>query len=114
MKYEVYQINLSREQINEVNSSKDGYPEFYAKYMNTTFRPTAESIVAAKDMYSKVAVIEADGFEEVFEIGNIFEGYEDVIERIAPMHSVSVGDVIVREDGVTKFVAPIGFQSVTL
>jgi hypothetical protein len=28
------------------------------------------------------------------------------------MHSVSVGDVIVSEDGIAKFVAPIGFQNV--
>jgi hypothetical protein len=30
------------------------------------------------------------------------------------MHSVSVGDVIVREDGVTKFVAPYGFTAVNI
>jgi hypothetical protein len=28
------------------------------------------------------------------------------------MHSVSVGDIIVREDGVTKFVAPYSFEPI--
>ena len=43
-----------------------------------------------------VATIEAVDLNAVFEIGNI--GPEDKIERLAPMHSISVGDVIIDED----------------
>jgi hypothetical protein len=111
MKYEVLQINLTREQSDLVNSSKD-YPEFYNLYLNTTFRPTVEAIKAAKDMYKKVAVITANSFDGVFTASNV--GYEDQIERFAPMHSVSVGDILVREDGVSVYVDTMGFRPVSL
>ena len=109
MKFDVFQINFTDEQVDLINESETR-PDFYLEYLDTNFRPTAEAIVKAKKQYQKVATIEANGFEDVFEIGNI--GPESKITRISPMHSVSVGDVIVREDGVAKFVAPIGFESV--
>jgi hypothetical protein len=36
------------------------------------------------------------------------------IERLAPMHSVSVGDVIVDEQGHAVYVAPLGFNSLNV
>lgn len=106
-KFEVLQINLSREQIDLVNNS-EVRPAFYEQYLNTTFRPTAEAIVTASAMYQKVAVITAENFEDVFTVGNV--GPEEQIERLAPMHSVSVGDVVIREDGVTMYVDSYGFK----
>ena len=57
--------------------------------------------------YEIVCEIEAADLDEVFEIGNI--GPEEKITRIAPMHSVSVGDVIRDDRGRCFVVAPIGF-----
>jgi hypothetical protein len=52
----------------------------------------------------------------VFEVGNLGPKTKlgESITRFLPMHSVSVGDVVVREDGVTKFVAPYGFTAVNI
>ena len=102
MKFNVYQINLS---------DKD-YENGVLRemYLDTTMSPTAEVIEKASGLYVKVAEIDADDFEEVFQIGNI--GPEEKITRINEMHSVSVGDIIVREDGVTKFVAPYSFEPI--
>lgn len=108
-KFRVFQINLSNDQIDEVNTSKD-YPDFYKKYLATTFRPTAEAIVEARDMYTEVAVIDARNLEDVFNIGNI--GPEDCIQRIKPMHSISVGDVVINELGIASVVASMGFTRV--
>ena len=58
-----------------------------------------------------VATIEAVDLHAVFEIGNI--GPEDKIERLAPMHSISVGDVIVDEDEKSFSVDPVGFSEIT-
>ena len=58
-------------------------------------------------LYTHVANIEADDYNQVFEIGNI--GPEQNIERLARMSSVSVGDVIVGPDGTIVVVAGIGF-----
>ena len=57
--------------------------------------------------HKHVATIEADDLDEVFDIGNI--GPEELITRHAPMHSVSVGDVIQTPDGEFFAVASMGF-----
>ena len=44
-----------------------------------------------------------------FEAGNI--GPEDRIERLAQMHSVSVGDVLVDDEGAW-LVMPIGYREI--
>lgn len=100
MKYTVYQINLSDDQ----------YAAHRETYLNTTFRPTVESIIAACGLYEPVAEITADSLSQVFDIGNI--GPESSITRLAPMHSISVGDVIVDECGHAFYIAPVGFKRI--
>ena len=104
MKYTVYQINLS---------DKD-YENGVLRemYLDTIMDPTVEAIEKASGLYAKVAEIDALSFDHVFEIGNI--GPEEKITRINDMHSVSVGDIIKSENGVAKFVAPYGFETVTI
>ena len=101
-KYTVFQINLSDEQY-ETHAIRE-------LYLDTIMSPTDNAIAAARDLYEKVAVIEADSFSGVFEVGNI--GPEQNIERLAPMHSISVGDIILAESGEIKYVAPYGFKPI--
>jgi len=105
--YTIYQIVLTDAQVNEVNRSGGVTPDFYARYSRTTFNPTEAVIVAARDLYNKVGKITADSLEGVFKIGNI--GPEECIERLAPMKSLSVGDVVVDQDGNASVVASFGF-----
>lgn len=102
MKYTVYQINLSDDQ----------YKVHREAYLNTIFKPTENAIIKARDLYKRVAEITADSLNQVFEIGNV--GPEFNIKRIAPMHSISVGDVILDENGDAFFVAPFGFKSIDI
>lgn len=101
-KYTVFQINLSDEQYN-VNAVRE-------MYLDTIMGPTDNAIAAARDLYEKVAVIEADSFDGVFQVGNI--GPEQNIERLAPMHSLSVGDIILADSGEVVYVAPYGFNPI--
>jgi hypothetical protein len=101
-KYTVFQINLSDEQY-ENNAIRE-------MYLDTIMSPTDNAIAAARDLYEVVADIEADSLSDVFEIGNI--GPENKITRKAPMHSLSVGDIIICESGKVVYVAPIGFQPI--
>jgi len=39
-------------------------------------------------------------------------GDKTAITRLAPMHSVSVGDIVVTEDGKEYYVASFGFEEV--
>jgi len=100
MKYGIYQINLTDEQYED--------KVVLETYRGVQFGCSVESVMAAKPLYSKVAVIEAEDLEDVFTIGNI--GPEGKIERIAPMHSVSVGDVIVDNNGFASVCMPMGFK----
>ena len=98
MKYTVHQINLSDDQFNAHRET----------YLNTTFRPSDEAILAARSLYKPVAVINTTSLGQVFNIGNI--GPESKIKRLAPMHSVSVGDVIVDAEGHAVYVSTFGFK----
>ena len=64
--------------------------------------------------YEHVCDIEADHLDHVFEIGNV--GPEQRITRHAPMHSISVGDVIVAHGQRPRgfIVDRIGFRTVPL
>ena len=59
--------------------------------------------------YTHVANIVADDINHAFEAGNI--GPEDRIERIAQMRSVSVGDVLVDNEGAW-LVMPVGYREI--
>lgn len=100
--YTVFQINLSDEQYDN-NAIRE-------LYLNTTFKPTDKAIAAARDLYEKVAEIDADSFDDVFRIGNI--GPEYKITRYAPMHSLSVGDIILAESGEVVYVDNFGFKTI--
>jgi len=60
--------------------------------------------------YEEVCEIEADSLDEVFEIGNI--GPDEKIRRFdfQPMHSISVGDVIMTETYELYVVKGVGFE----
>jgi hypothetical protein len=108
MKFTVYQINLSNAQYEN--------RDLRELSLDTIMDPTPEAIQKAFSLYEKVAEIETKDFEGVFEVGNLGPKTKlgESITRFLPMHSVSVGDVVVREDGVTKFVAPYGFTTVNI
>lgn len=103
-KFAVLQINLSDEQYN-THAIRE-------LYLDTIMSPTDKAIADAMHLYQKVAIIDADSFDGVFTVGNV--GPEENIERFAPMHSVSVGDIIISDSGDMVYVAPVGFGRITL
>lgn len=115
MKYAIHQIHLSNEQVDEINTSNE-VPAYYQHKLAVTMPFSDDSVAkrvkdveTAAYLYSHVGNITADSLEGVFEAGNI--GPEERIERLAPMSSVSVGDVIVDEDGVASVVDSFGFTT---
>lgn len=114
MKFAVYQIQLTEAQRNTVNETGDfnSVPAMAAK-LNMDFDDEGNKIGGlASDAfeagyYTHVANITADNYNDCFEVGNI--GPEENIERLTKMSSLSVGDVLVAEDGTVAVIAPIGF-----
>ena len=115
MKFAVYQIQLTAAQRKTVNESGDfdSVPAFAAKTkMSMDFSGNKIGGLASDAFdagyYTHVANITAEDYNDCFEVGNI--GPDDQIERITDrMSSLSVGDVIVAEDGTVAVIAPIGF-----
>jgi hypothetical protein len=62
------------------------------------------------DKYVHVADLNTSSLDNAFTIGNI--GPEDKYTRYAPMHSVSVGDILVDESGQAHVVAVFGFDEI--
>jgi len=113
MKYQVYQIRLSEQIYNEVNrlDSHDAaakrYPEYKAHLDTIRGKYSPEYL----GLYTHVCTIsDADDLEHVFEIGNIGPDY--FIENHAPMHSLSVGDLVRDDTGVWYLCAPMGWEIV--
>lgn len=110
MKFSVYQINL-RELGDEINrlGSWDAAMKKYSKvkaYLDVGSEKNYATHLS-DGHYDLVSVIEAEDLDEVFHIGNM--GPEEKITRLAPMHSVSVGDLIANEKGEFFAVEGIGF-----
>ena len=115
MKYAIYQIRLTEAQIDLINETQsfESVPAKKAKIdMDMDFAGhkiggLAYDAFVENNYYTHVANIEAASANEVFHIGNM--GPEENIERLTQMHSISVGDVLVDEEGQCIVVAPIGF-----
>ena len=116
MKFSIYQIQLTSAQRKTVNESGDfdSVPAFAAKTkMSMDFSGNKICGLASNAFfagyYTKVAHIEAEDYNQCFEIGNI--GPEQNITRLGRMSSLSVGDIIVGEDGTVAVIAPMGFAT---
>jgi len=100
----LYQIRITKEIARRVNLG-----ETVAEY---TAHCDASMLgkFPGRGFYGHVADLATDDLDMAFQIGNI--GPEASITRHAPMHSVSVGDVLVREDGSAVIVASFGFNAI--
>ncbi len=118
--FAVYQIQLTAAQRKTVNESGDfdSVPAFAAKTkMSMDFSGNKIGGLAydAFDAgyYTHVANIIAEDYNDCFEVGNIgpdrTDGAVSSVERLGKMSSLSVGDIIVHEDGTMVVIAPIGF-----
>jgi hypothetical protein len=114
MKFAIYQIQITAAQRKTINESKDfdAVPAFAAKIKMKMDDGNKIGGLASKAFeagyYTHVANITAEDYEDCFEVGNV--GPDDQIERITVrMSSLSVGDVIVAEDGTVAVIDPVGF-----
>ncbi len=115
MKYQLLQIHLTDAEVDKINAEGHDAVDKHKMKLDMSIGMKKDiSSIAKKALelgyYTHVSNIIADDLNQVFEIGNI--GPEENIERLAPMYSVSVADIIVDEDGNKNVVASLGFQKV--
>jgi len=84
-----------------------------SKFIRDLYFMSAKEIAEISDEYRMVALVDAKTLDDVFNVGNI--GPESKIERVEPMHSVSVGDIIQDViDDKTFVVAKYGFEEINM
>ena len=112
--FTVYQITLTNAEVAIIN--REGHhavPKHKASLDITTTQRGDQGATAGlawlAGHYTEAAKLVATDLEGVFEIGNC--GPETSIARTAPMHSVSVGDIVEGPDGL-HVVASFGFKPV--
>ena len=115
--FKVFQILLTSEEVAKVNAEGHGSVPKHSARTDMHFSDNPQTIAfdaMEKGYYTHVANITTDrGLEGVFEVGqNVYEmgrsyGFFEMLER---MHSISVGDVIERENGDQYVVAEYGFK----
>ena len=113
MKYKLFQIHLTDAEYNKVNAEgHDSVPKQITKLDMSFSKDTGALAKKAmnNNWYTHVSNITADSIEKVFEVGNI--GPEENIESLAPMYSVSVGDVVENENGDQFVCASFGWKEV--
>ena len=84
-----------------------------SKFIRDLYFMSAKEIAEISDEYHMVALVNAKTLDDVFTVGNV--GPESKIERVEPMHSVSVGDIIQDViDDKTFVVAKYGFEEINM
>ena len=114
--YKVFQINLTDAEVDTINAAGDhgAVPKNVLRMkIDMSFgKPVGHLVKEAfeKGYYEHVCNITANSLNGVFHVGNM--GPEENIERFLPMHSLSVGDVIMDENDMYHMVASRGFEEV--
>lgn len=106
----VYQIQLTDEEINLINTQGFGATPRTQAYSDRAFESTfkAESF----EHYDHVANVDTDDKEEAFSLMNLWDD-ESKIERVSDrVSSMSVGDILVMEDGRRFRCASFGFKGI--
>ena len=106
-KFELWQIPIDRHVSERINSGLE--KEFYERYLKSLLGAEVEEAVENR-MYKHVADVYASDLDHAFQVGNI--GPDNQVLRHAPMHSISVGDILVGS-GVWA-VDSIGFRQLDI
>ena len=134
MNYKVYQIHLTKEEVDHVNAHGHESVAKHLADIDMNFAPSSRSnpeycdggtFIAelAKDAFEKnyythvMNVTDIDDLEDIFRIGNwpepaVIEQLKAKIEFLSQWHSIKVGDLIEDENGVQHVVAKFGFDRV--
>lgn len=102
--YRVFQIVLTREDCDRVNRG-----EMVGKYEAQLDTRRGKIPAHTVQYFREVAHVKAAGLEDVFRIMNLWES-EEPVTRLAPLHSLSVGDVLFDPEGKAHVCAPFGFK----
>ena len=104
----VYQIQLTNEEVDIVNSNGEYTPRLKA-FFNRSFDSKFEA--ENFQYYNHVANVHTDDMDDAFRAMNLWEQPEQV-DRFGPCSSMSVGDILELENGDRYRCASFGFEQI--
>jgi len=104
----VYQIQLTDLEITVANEggTSPRLKAYFDRSFGSTFK--AENF----QYYTHVANVFTDDMEYAFELMNLWEGSDNIVEKLGRCSSMSVGDVLEMEDGTKFRCASFGFEQI--
>ena len=107
--YKLYQIRVTKADRDAINAgtATAAQQALFDSMFRIRLSDDDAPTVTDPSIYSHVANLAVTDLDACFEVGNV--GPESAIERLNPMHSVSVGDVLVAEDDTAHIVCGVGF-----
>lgn len=111
MQYKVLQIQLTDSEIDLVNEGVQVRKHILKTYMfGERVVPSATEAMKL-GFYDHVMTVDAKNLEDVFYIGNFMDDLNlDKVQVHGTFSSVSVGDIIVDENGLAFVVDSFGFE----
>jgi hypothetical protein len=103
----VYQIQLTDLEITIANSGSTSprLKAYFDRSFDSTFK--AENF----QYYTHVANVFTDDMEYAFELMNLWDGSDNIVEKLGRCSSMSVGDILELEDGSRYRCASFGFTA---
>jgi hypothetical protein len=104
----VYQIQLTDLEISVANEggSTPKLEAYFDRSFDSTFK--AENL----QYYTHVANVFTDDMEYAFELMNLWDGSDNIVEKLGRCSSMSVGDILEMEDGSMHRCASFGFDKI--
>ena len=104
----VYQIQLTNKEIDLVNSG-ESTPRTKA-YLDRSFGRLWK--IENFQYYTHVANVDTNNMEDAFELMNLWDGSDNIVEKLGRCSSMSVGDILEMEDGTRYRCASFGFEEI--
>jgi hypothetical protein len=104
----VYQIQLTNAEVADANRGQISpkIKAYFDRSFDTTFK--AENF----QYYTHVANVNTNDMEYAFELMNLWEGSDNIVEKLGRCSSMSVGDILEMEDGTKFRCASFGFDKI--
>lgn len=107
----VYQIVFTKDQVDAINSESPT-PLFYRAYLDTMLGKMDKALTL--NLHQHVADVATDDLEDAFRIMNVWSATDEAkVTRHSDLHSLSVGDILEKEDGSWWVVASAGFEEIS-
>ena len=109
MKFSVFQIQVDRTPRSVDQELPESVTAWRDASMGWTFLQKHYGFKNAEQFAKKVAIVDANDEEEVFELMNLWNDPDRVTKLTDKVRSLSVGDYLVTEDGEMLFCDSVGF-----